>query len=312
MTSSPRGPHLKNNTEGKAAPKTDAADYDTDFEQLFATDLNEDNYPADDWLMSYTDIATLLITLFVVLLAHSTFNAAAEQDKEAAEQTPEIIVQSDIPDSRSNQNLPQGTIGTDLLQGEDSILSADSLHSANVHTPNNVIAIPEKNPFEIQKETAERPQDAQDKLDAAARREEANNLQDTLAEAGLGDQVEINVSSEHIEIRMNESVLFASADDSLFNEAQSILNTILPILEKSDYQIAVEGHTDNRPIATARFPSNWELSAARAVSVINYLQRSGLPADRMHAIAYGETQPIETNDTAEGRQKNRRVQLILK
>jgi len=77
-------------------------------------------------------------------------------------------------------------------------------------------------------------------------------------------------------------------------------------------EIFVEGHTDNVPISTLTFPSNWELSSARAASVVNYLSRQGVEPERMAAIGYGEFRPIASNDAPEGRGKNRRVTLIIR
>ena len=79
-----------------------------------------------------------------------------------------------------------------------------------------------------------------------------------------------------------------------------------------DGQISVEGHTDNVPIATARFPSNWELSVGRAIAVVRQLERQGIAISRMRAVGYADTQPMESNATAEGRAANRRVELLLK
>lgn len=75
--------------------------------------------------------------------------------------------------------------------------------------------------------------------------------------------------------------------------------------------ISVEGHTDNIPISTAQFPSNWELSAARAISVVRLLQQRGIEGQRLRAIGYADSLPLRSNDTAEGGAVNRRVNLVL-
>ncbi len=84
------------------------------------------------------------------------------------------------------------------------------------------------------------------------------------------------------------------------------------MFRKFPAEVRVEGHTDDVPIHTARFPSNWDLSAARAVAVARYFQSAGLPADRLAATGYGENRPVATNDTPEGRTANRRVEILLK
>jgi chemotaxis protein MotB len=97
----------------------------------------------------------------------------------------------------------------------------------------------------------------------------------------------------------------------LARAAVPIIGEIADILQSAANPIQVEGFTDNNPINTPRFPSNWELSAARAASVVHLLDRYGIQPDRMSAIGYGEYKPIADNDTEEGRQKNRRVVLVV-
>ena len=83
------------------------------------------------------------------------------------------------------------------------------------------------------------------------------------------------------------------------------------MLADSDFPITIEGHTDNVPIATVQFPSNWELSAVRATTVLRLFNERGVGAERLTAIGYGETRPVETNITAEGRARNRRVSILI-
>jgi chemotaxis protein MotB len=86
---------------------------------------------------------------------------------------------------------------------------------------------------------------------------------------------------------------------------------IASVLAASDFPITVEGHTDNIPIATPQFPSNWELSAMRATTVLRLFNDGGVGAERLTAIGYGETRPVETNTTVEGRARNRRVSILI-
>jgi chemotaxis protein MotB len=86
---------------------------------------------------------------------------------------------------------------------------------------------------------------------------------------------------------------------------------IIDLLANNRLMISVEGHTDNIPISTAQFPSNWELSAARAISVVRLLQQRGIDGQRLRAIGYADSLPLQSNDTAEGRAVNRRVNLVL-
>lgn len=113
-------------------------------------------------------------------------------------------------------------------------------------------------------------------------------------------------------LRMPENIFFDSGDYSLKAEAIPMLRTITDSLRQRSVDIRVEGHTDNRPIHTARFRSNWDLSTARATAVLTeILVGDAFPPDRMSAAGYGEFHPIASNDTDLGRQQNRRVDLVV-
>jgi chemotaxis protein MotB len=113
-------------------------------------------------------------------------------------------------------------------------------------------------------------------------------------------------------LRMPENIFFDSGDYSLKAEAIPMLRTITDSLRQRSVDIRVEGHTDNRPIHTARFRSNWDLSTARATAVLTeILVGNAFPPDRMSAAGYGEFHPIASNDTDLGRQQNRRVDLVV-
>jgi chemotaxis protein MotB len=107
-------------------------------------------------------------------------------------------------------------------------------------------------------------------------------------------------------------VLFASGDASLGESVYPILDGIIKIAERDDLSIQVEGHTDNLPIRTAKFPSNWELSTMRAVNILRYLQQNNIPSERLAAIGFAEYRPTAGNDTPEGRQKNRRIEILFR
>lgn len=107
-------------------------------------------------------------------------------------------------------------------------------------------------------------------------------------------------------------VLFASGDASLGEGVYPILDGIIKIAEQDHLSIQVEGYTDNLPIHTAKFPSNWELSTMRAVNILRYLQQNGIPPGRLAAIGFAEYRPAAGNDTPEGRQKNRRIEILFR
>jgi chemotaxis protein MotB len=108
-------------------------------------------------------------------------------------------------------------------------------------------------------------------------------------------------------------VLFGSGDASLNEDVYPVLDGIIKIAKHNHLSIQVEGHSDNQPIGTAKFPSNWELSTMRAVNILRYLQEIGnIPARRLVAVGFSEYQPTESNDTPEGRRKNRRIVILFR
>lgn len=114
-----------------------------------------------------------------------------------------------------------------------------------------------------------------------------------------------------ISLRIEEQLLFASGNASLSEDGQVVLGTLADILSNMDGLISVEGHTDSQPIRSARFPSNWELSSARAAAVLRALIAAGFEQDRLRAIGYADTRPVSDNETRAGRQANRRVELVV-
>ncbi len=126
-----------------------------------------------------------------------------------------------------------------------------------------------------------------------------------------GEDLVVEVEPGNISLRLPESILFETGKSDLLSLADELLNNISPILLENDFPISVEGHTDNVPIFSTQFPSNWELSSARASVVIRKLGELGVPFSRLKAIGLADTLPIDSNETDEGRRKNRRVNIII-
>jgi chemotaxis protein MotB len=127
----------------------------------------------------------------------------------------------------------------------------------------------------------------------------------------LGRDVQVSVQKGQINLQIPDSILFAPGAAELSTAGVPVLDRIAELLKSSHYEVSIEGHTDNTPIRTPRFPSNWELSASRASAVLRYLIERGVEPARMRAIGYADTRPIAPNDTPESRAKNRRVTLVL-
>ncbi len=130
-------------------------------------------------------------------------------------------------------------------------------------------------------------------------------------DSGLTDSMAVDRASDRIVIRMKSAILFSEAKAELTPQAKEVLSGLAPVLARSPSRLRVEGHTDDVPIRSALFPSNWELSTARAISVIQYLEDEGLARERLSVAGYGEFHPLVQNDSAEHRALNRRVEIVV-
>lgn len=139
----------------------------------------------------------------------------------------------------------------------------------------------------------------------------ARDLEAALIHLVQPGQVRISATEEWVQIDLNANVLFDSASADPKAEAREIFRQIATKLAPFDNEIEVSGHTDDRPIRTARFQSNWELSSARASSVVRLLAEDGVDPQQLSAVGYGEYRPVADNATEEGRAANRRVVLMV-
>ncbi len=145
------------------------------------------------------------------------------------------------------------------------------------------------------------------------REKEAGSAIAQLLEAsGLGAAADVDVTQESIRVRLRNQVLFASARAELTPAARDSLALLARVLREMPNQVVVEGHTDNVPIASGPFRTNWELSVARADSVIARLIALGIPPERFIASGYGPYHPVADNASAQGRAENRRVEIVIK
>ncbi len=138
-------------------------------------------------------------------------------------------------------------------------------------------------------------------------------LQKELGDLSLGDDVSFSFLRNGIVVRLADTALFDLGVAEISNEALPVLDKIGRIIADCDYPIQINGHTDNIPIHTRRFPSNWELSTERAVNVLRYfVEMLGISPERLSAAGFGEFQPIASNSQPDLRAKNRRVEIIFK
>ncbi len=141
---------------------------------------------------------------------------------------------------------------------------------------------------------------------------EVRELEKALLDQKLATEVQIEFRPDGVQFRLDAPVLFAAGLSDVQPGSHEMLDTLAGFLNKFSGEVRVEGHSDALPIRNSRFPSNWELSAARAGAVARYFQGQGLEPARIAASGFAEHRPLADNDTAEGRAKNRRVEIFLK
>jgi len=138
------------------------------------------------------------------------------------------------------------------------------------------------------------------------------NAREVLNKAGFVEGITISANSKGIYISLSDLMVFEKGSASVREDAKPLLSLIADIIKNTSNYIVVEGHTDNLPMKSAQYPSNWELSTARAASVLMYfIKEHGIPPERLSAAGYGEYKPVATNSTVEGRAKNRRVDILF-
>jgi chemotaxis protein MotB len=140
----------------------------------------------------------------------------------------------------------------------------------------------------------------------------AKDIAKVVAEMGLEDTVTVKSSSRGVLMQVEGQVFFEAGQAELKDASHPFLDEIARIIKASPYHVAIEGHTDDTPIHTARFPSNWELSTTRAISALRYLvDRGEVDPRRLSSAGFADTRPIVPNDTAEHQRQNRRVEFVL-
>ncbi|MFY3135456.1 OmpA/MotB family protein [Achromobacter xylosoxidans] len=240
---------------------------------------------AENWLLSYLDLITLLLAMLVVMLAVARLHGGFPEPGEK---------QVDIVGSLAAKGLP-------AYDGEYAEFDMPAIPASWAEP-----AAPAA--------TASAAADAADS-DGEVVAQAAPPLKapskESLGLADLGSSVDVIINEQSVSFRISNELLFPSGQATLSPSGLEVIKRLAAILNKNDYQVSVEGHSDPVPIQTRQFASNWELSSSRATSVLRELVRDGVAGNRLRAVGYAETRPIESNDTAAGRAANRRVELIM-
>lgn len=231
----------------------------------------------DRWMVSYADFVTLLFAFFVVMYAISSVNEGKYR------------VLSDT----MNEAFKVSPKSPDPIQiGKESKIVSNTKATNKEIKPIKILPKSERSYEREMKQIAETV---------------SKSIQ-PLINKGL---IKVTQNKLWVEIEMNTSILFSIADSELNEQALPALKLLAGVLKTLPNSIDVEGHTDNLPINNDQFPSNWELSAARAASVVHLFTRYGVNPERLSSIGYAEFRPISSNKTADGRLRNRRVKVVI-
>lgn len=237
----------------------------------------EEHENHERWLVSYADFITLLFAFFVVMYAISSVNEGKYK-----------VLSNALVDA-----FKQPKQSADLLRPDNQTLPG---------APSKLIVIPAPTMMP----NAGRFEEQTKKMQGMA-----TDLRSSLGELIDQGKVKVTQSKRGIAVEISDSILFDTGRADLQPDSIDALVAIAERVKDSDNLIQIEGHTDNQPIRAGLFPSNWELSAARAASVVRLFQSAGVAPQRMVAIGYAEFRPVESNDTQDSRARNRRVTLNI-
>lgn len=252
----------------------------------------EEHENHERWLVSYADFITLLFAFFVVMYSISSINEGKYRVLSDA------IVAAFRSPARSLDPVQFGHL-------------AKSPNSSPVNLPyeyrRKVEAALREQQRDVSRDATGRTSDAA----STALKQISGEIQQAVQSLIDQDLVKVRQGKGWLEIELKASILYPSGSAALSEEALPVLRKLAEVLGKHPNPIQVEGHTDNLPIRSLVYPSNWELSAARAASVVQFFVQMGLDPTRMAAIGYGEHRPVADNDSPEGRRRNRRVALVV-
>ncbi|MGD6779909.1 flagellar motor protein MotS [Sutcliffiella horikoshii] len=231
---------------------------------------------APKWMVTFSDLFMLVLVFFILLFSMSQIDLV--KFKAVAESFKQVNILDYNPSAVPFEHPTDFSINTESTNNQEDVA-----------------------------ENEEQTQENEDSL-----QELLVEVQTFLAENDLEDVVVANRTERGIVLVLEEKVLYETAEARILPIAHPFLDKVGTLLTKIPNLVKVEGHTDNRPISTEKFPSNWELSAARASSVIRYLVDShDLDPERFIAVGYGDTRPIVENTSNANYQKNRRVEIVI-
>lgn len=239
-----------------------------------AGDDDEGGGGAPEWMATFADLVTLLMCFFVLLFAMSTIQE--ETFKELIQSMKSALGVQQVPETGTREGL--------IMKAQD-----------------------------VKEELEKRPDRAQDELGGMVQKEVeeiVSDVKELVMFNKLGGKVKVEESDDGAVITISDVVLFKPGASAITTGGLDIMAKIAKVLAQFSYPIKVAGHTDNIPIKTARYASNWELSAVRASDVVRFLITQGIDPTLLSAEGYAEFRPIADNKTAKGRARNRRVEIL--
>ncbi|MDV3468808.1 flagellar motor protein MotD [Stenotrophomonas sp. C3(2023)] len=266
---------------------------------------HEEHANHEAWAIPYADLMTLLLAFFVVMYAISSVNEGkyrvmADALTDAFGGAPRTI----NPVQVGNQQVQGGGWDSPSVIRTGNRVGPSAPAPSTDPTLLPSMASQMRMPVSVHDQ--QRLRQAEQQLERIADR-----LTSALAPLIDNGMISVKRTELWIEVEINSDILFPTGSSSLDVHARDTLSRLAEVLRDVPNSVRVEGHTDNRPIATAQFPSNWELSAARAASVVHLFADQGVQPARLAMVGYGQFRPREDNAQAEGRNRNRRVMVVI-
>ncbi|SDL07069.1 chemotaxis protein MotB [Modicisalibacter muralis] len=300
--------------------------------------LHSQDRGSDDWMISYMDIMTLLVALFVLLLSlGNPIGLVRDALATAGSVTPSqpvarVSAEAVAVARRIGQPaiiLPEAlraAMGVASSHKPRSPRLSESALAAARHVGQSLRVMPQA--VMAARQVAPSPRIHEQAMAAVVKIASLPMISDAAQAAAIQiagewrvrddvkalpmiDGVEVSRVKGGINLRIQDHLLFDSGEAALTGAGQKVTQRLVKILRSYPGTISVEGHTDSVPIDTPRFPSNWELSSGRATAILRYLIDAGIDASRLRAVGYADTRPLKSNDSAKGRSANRRVEVII-
>ena len=226
---------------------------------------------APAWVMTFADVVTLLMVFFILLFAMGSIEE--EKWRQIKSSLRDALGQEVIPESGTREGL--------------DVIKEKVLEESTIHAVDEVGAMVAKEVEEI-----------------------ASEVEEFVFKNKLAGKVDVSSDERGAIITISDTVLFPAGASRMTYAGDEVIKQVFDLLKQFNYQVKIEGHTDNSPIRTERFPSNWELSASRAAEVARKLVRAGFPPSQLSIEGFAEFRPKVPNDSRKGRATNRRIEIV--